>query len=233
MNSKTPGPVADPDPTAWSASRRHGRRNLALIALGGAGGLAWSASLRGWMAQLAGAESEFTWLGTFLLILLPGVFVGGLLGWAQSLRESGGRRGWRLLAFAPVLFALAIADPRNFSALLATGTGGGALGVVAIGLLGGYALAPRGPAWSRVAAGTFAVAGIIGSAFITSGVLSPGTAHGAWVAGYLPSLLLVLCVACSIPHRPVLTDRVGGCGPEHRPDRQEGRADGAADCAII
>ena len=64
-------------------------RSLRLIALGGICGLAWSASLRGWMTQLAGTESSFTWTGTFLLVLLPGVLVGGLLGWAEALRQSG------------------------------------------------------------------------------------------------------------------------------------------------
>ena len=34
-------------------------RSLRLIALGGICGLAWSASLRGWMTQLAGTESSF------------------------------------------------------------------------------------------------------------------------------------------------------------------------------
>lgn len=126
--------------------------NLRLITVGGVCGLAWSASLRGWMAQLAGAESSFSWLGTFLLVLLPGVLVGGLLGWAESLRRSGGRRRWRWPAFAPVLFALAIADPK-FTTLIHTGMGG-----------------------------------------------------GAWAAIYLPSLLLVLCMACSIPHRPLPTE---------------------------
>ena len=181
-------------------------RSLGLIALGGICGLAWSASLRGWMTQLAGAESSFTWTGTFLLVLLPGVLVGGLLGWGEALRQLGGRRRWQWLALAPALFLIALADPQIFSALIQTGFGGGAIGVVLVGLLGGYALAPRGPAWSRVAAGIFAMAGIAISGFMTSGVQPIATAHGAWAAVYLPSLLLVFCVACSIPHRP-LPDR--------------------------
>jgi hypothetical protein len=158
------------------------------------------------MTQLAGAESSFTWTGTFLLVLLPGVLVDGLLGWGEALRQLGGRRRWQWLALAPALFLIALADPQIFSALIQTGFGGGAIGVVLVGLLGGYALAPRGPAWSRVAAGIFAMAGIAISGFMTSGVQPIATAHGAWAAVYLPSLLLVFCVACSIPHRP-LPDR--------------------------
>ena len=98
-------------------------RSLRLIALGGICGLAWSASLRGWMTQLAGTESSFTWTGTFLLVLLPGVLVGGLLGWAEALRQSCGHRRWRWVALAPALFIIALADPQNFTALIQTGMG--------------------------------------------------------------------------------------------------------------
>lgn len=186
-------------------SVRPAHRNLRLVVLGGVCGLAWSASLRGWMIQLAGVESKFTWVGTFVLVLLPGVVVGALLGWAESIRQSGGSRRWRWLALAPALFAVAIADPKNFTALIETGMGGGALGVVLVGLLGGYALAPRGPAWPRALAGIIAMAGIVLSALMTSGVQPLSTAHGGWAAVHLSSLLLVLCLACSIPHRPVPT----------------------------
>ena len=94
--------------------------SLRLIALGG---LAWSASLRGWMTQLAGTESSFTWTGTFLHVLLPGVLVGGLLGWAEALRQSCGHRRWRWVALAPALFIIALTDPQNFTALIQTGMG--------------------------------------------------------------------------------------------------------------
>lgn len=171
---------------------------------GGVLGLAWSASLRGWMVQLAGPDSTFTWWGTFALILLPGVLVGGLLGWAEYLRRCGGRRWWRWLAMSPVLFSVALADPKNFTALITTGLGGGAIGVVLIALLGGYALAPRGRAWSRALTGALAVTLIIAAGLITTSVQPLATPRGAWTALYLPSLLLVLCGACSIPHRPVL-----------------------------
>lgn len=33
--------------------------------LGAIGGIAWAASLRGWMVEIAGSESAFDWVGTF------------------------------------------------------------------------------------------------------------------------------------------------------------------------
>src|SRR5262249_8735129 len=36
----------------------------------------------------------FTWLGTFLGVILPGGVAGALIGWAEHLRRKGGRRGW-------------------------------------------------------------------------------------------------------------------------------------------
>jgi hypothetical protein len=115
------------------------------------------------MTQLAGTESSFTWTGTFLLVLLPGVLVGGLLGWAEALRQSGdiaAGGGWlsrRRCSSSPS--PIRRTSPPSFKP-----EWGGALGVVLVGLLGGYALAPRGPAWSRVGAGIFAMAGIAAAA---------------------------------------------------------------------
>jgi hypothetical protein len=113
--------------------------------------------LRGWMVQIAGNESTFSWLGTFALILLPGIVVGALLGWAEYLRRTralwGRRQRW--LVASPLLLASALLDPKIFQALITSGTGGGALGVVIIGLPGGYALSHRGRLWSRMVSGLF------------------------------------------------------------------------------
>ena len=68
------------------------------VLVGGLCGLAWAAGLRGFMAQIAGPEPSVDWVGTFGWILVPGIGVGALLGWAEHLRTSGGRRGWRWLA---------------------------------------------------------------------------------------------------------------------------------------
>jgi hypothetical protein len=178
-------------------------RGIGMIAVGGACGLAWAASLRGWMVQIAGKDSSFSWLGTFALILLPGAVVGALLGWAEYLRRTqrlwGRRQRW--LVASPLLLAGALLDPEIFHALITTGAGGGAIGVVMIGLLGGYALARRGPRWSRIVAGLLALIFIIGASQIGAEQAPLSTAHGAWVAVQVVSLLVVLCMACSIPHR--------------------------------
>ena len=107
------------------------------VLVGGLCGLAWTAGLRGFMAQVAGPESGVDWAGTFGWILIPGIAVGGLLGWAEHLRSSGGRREWRWLALAPLLFwPSCSADPRPAVDLRGRG-GGGAIGVSLYGLLGG------------------------------------------------------------------------------------------------
>jgi hypothetical protein len=48
------------------------------VLVGGLCGLAWAAGFRGWMAQLVGAESSYSWL-TVVLVLLPGTAIGLLL----------------------------------------------------------------------------------------------------------------------------------------------------------
>ena len=68
---------------------------MRLTVIGAIAGLSWAAALRSYMAQLAGPLSHVDWLGTFVLILLPGVLVGAALGWAEHLRRTGGGRGWR------------------------------------------------------------------------------------------------------------------------------------------
>jgi hypothetical protein len=47
-----------------------------LVVSGAVVGLTCAAALRGWMVQMAGAESAFHWYGTFALILAPGLCVG-------------------------------------------------------------------------------------------------------------------------------------------------------------
>lgn len=73
----------------------------ALVILGGPCGLAWAAGLRGFMAQITDVSSV-SWSGTFGYVLLPGIVIGVLLGWAEHLRRTGGRRGWRWLALSPL-----------------------------------------------------------------------------------------------------------------------------------
>jgi hypothetical protein len=114
----------------------------AKLMIGGACGLTWATGLRGLMAQVAGQESTVSWISTFGFILMPGVVVGVLLGWAEHLRTTGGRPGWRWLALSPFLFAFF--NPA-------------AVAVALIGTAGGHAVSRRGPLWTRIASGLFAV----------------------------------------------------------------------------
>jgi len=185
-----------------------------LLAIGGVCGLAWAAGLRGFMAELAGSDSTVAWYGTFAQILLPGLSTGVLLGWAEHIRRTGGRRGWRWLATAPLAFTIAVfVSPDVFKAvangqpLLSGGIGGGAIAVPLFGMAGGYALSGRGPLWSRIVLGVVAVAPIPAWAF-ASPAFGPefalATPRGAWLALLCTSYMATSHHACTIPHRPVL-----------------------------
>jgi hypothetical protein len=56
---------------------------IRLILQGAILGLAWAASLRGFMMALAGPDSTFSFTGTSGIIIPAGVAVGALLGWAE------------------------------------------------------------------------------------------------------------------------------------------------------
>lgn len=176
------------------------------IVVGGVCGLAWACGLRGFMAQVAGSESEVTWSGTFAWILAPGLAVGLMLGWAEHLRRSGGRRGWRWLALAPLVLASVLlpglTDPANF---LAEGIGGGALAVPLFGMAGGYAMSRRGRVAVRAACGLLALVPIPVWVVVTLAQGSAISAETTWVAFYFWSLLATLALASSIPHQPIVT----------------------------
>ena len=150
---------------------------LPLLALGGLVGLAWAAGLRGFMAQIAGSESEVTWVGTFAWILLPGVVTGMLLAWAEHLRRTGRGRRRRWLALAPLTFAAVLVpgliDPATF---LAAGVGGGALGVPLMAMAGGYALSGRGRVRARGACALVALSAVPIWALTVPGFGGPGLA---------------------------------------------------------
>jgi hypothetical protein len=183
--------------------------------LGAAIGIAWMAALRGWMAELAGGSSEFDWLGTFALILLPGAVVGGLLGLADHARRTGGRAGWRWLALAPLILGVAPQPaPGAFEQLITTGIGGAAIGVALFGIVAGFAVSRRGPLWLRIVCGVLALAFTAAAALMSLG-LEPAD-YGAiadldlepretWVAVTVVSLMIVFAFACSIPHRRIVT----------------------------
>lgn len=185
---------------------RGGESALPLLVVGGVCGLAWAASLRGFMSQIAATDSTVSWLGTFGWILLPGVITGALLAWAEHLRRIGGRRGWRWLALAPLSFAsvllTGLTDPGS---MFEGGIGGGAIGVPLYAMAGGVAISRRGPVWARIACGVLFLTMIPIWALTVTSFGGPGlaldTARGAWVALYYWSLLVVLALACAVPHR--------------------------------
>lgn len=172
-----------------------------LVATGTACGFAWSAALRGWMAQFAGsAESTFTWYGTFGLQVAPGAVVGAAFGYAEYRRRTGGAPStW--LTLAPLVFLTALTVPWIFRALITSGIGGGAIGVTGFGLAGGYALSGRGRAWARRGCGLLALLGVALMAVMAGEVVPLDTAHGLWVGLLAASLMALLCVACAIPQR--------------------------------
>lgn len=177
--------------------------------LGAIGGVAWAASLRGWMVQIAGGESEFDWLGTFALILLPGALVGLMLGLADYARRTGGRRGWRWLAAAPVLFAVAPQlQPGALEMLLSTGIGGASIGIALLGILGGFAVSGRGPLWVRIVLGLVAAVLVAAGGIASFGFDLPVAAdwepRQVWAGVLFVSLMIVFVFACALPHRRVI-----------------------------
>jgi hypothetical protein len=176
-----------------------------LLVVGGVCGLAWAAGLRGFMTQVAGAESEIQWVGTFVWILLPGVLIGTLLGWAEYRRRVGLTRGRRWLIWCPLLFAaILLSDPFHFGEIFEDGVGGGAIGVPIYAIAGGYAMGGRGRKWIRILFGIF-VATAIPIWALTAAAINPdlalSTPRGAWCALYYWSFLAVFMFACTIPQR--------------------------------
>jgi hypothetical protein len=197
--------------------RRTGRPLAAPVLLGAVGGLAWAAGLRTFMSEVAGPDSGASWMGTFGWILGPGLVMGVLLGWAESLRRAGGRGGWRWLALSPLLFAgVLVGGLAHPSTMFSGGVGGGAIGVPVLGMLGGFALSGRGPRWARALCGTVSLGAIpvwaLVAGTVSGGRLAVDTPRGAWAALLYYALLAVLALGSSIPHRPVampsmITDR--------------------------
>lgn len=213
------GPITGVRTTADGAgsvphdSGRSSARTSVLV--GAVCGLAWASGLRGLMAEIAGSASTVEWHGTFVGVLLPGVVTGVLLGWAEHLRVTGGRPGWRWLALAPLSFPLAVfTTPGQITALLEQALGGGALAVAAIGMLGGYALSGRGPRWGRALAAILPLASVPAWGLMAAQVGGPDVAvhmpRGAWIALFYFSFLATLALAAATPHRPVVVSTSPG-----------------------
>jgi hypothetical protein len=193
--------VARPADTTQSA----GHSRLYYLLVGGICGLAWSVGLRGFMTQVAGAATEFLWVGTYLWIVLPGVIIGTLLGLAEYRRHAGLTRGRRWLIWSPLLFAaVLLSDPLHFGEIFDDGVGGGAIGVPLFAIAGGYAIGGRGRRWSRILCGVL-VATAIPIWALTAARINPdlalNTPRGAWCALFYWSFLGVFMLACAIPQQ--------------------------------
>jgi hypothetical protein len=126
------------------------RDRIRFIGIGAVIGIAWAASLRGFMQQLAGPTSTFSFGGTFGIIIPAGTATGALLGWAEYQRRIG--RPYPPLIAAPLLIAI----------VPTVGTGqldGGPIGLALGAMVGGYAVSGRGPLWARIVAAVIGFAG--------------------------------------------------------------------------
>ncbi|SFR85763.1 hypothetical protein SAMN04487846_0015 [Microbacterium sp. cf046] len=203
------------------------RRVTATVALGALCGLAWAASFRAVMSEFAGYGSTVSWLDTFAAILLPGVIVGGLLGWAHTIRLRGGRPGWRWLGAAPAVFAIApMLLPDAIVAFVTQGLGGGAVAVALLAIGGGFATSGRGRLWARILCGVISALLIVGVTLATFGIAGPRLAvtepRGVWVALLAFSLLVLLAIASSIPFRPVIEAQPDDGVPVAASERRDG-----------
>jgi hypothetical protein len=192
------------------------------VLVGAVLGLAWAAAFRGFMAEIAGGASRFEWYGTFVGVLAAGVIAGALLGLAEYFRRTGGRRGWRWLALAPLAFTVQpLTMEGAFEALFTQGLGGGAIAIPLIGIAGGFAVSGRGWIWARVLCGLLTIAFLVAIALTVPAVggtrLVLDQPRGAWVATLAVTCVVVLCLASSIPFRRVVPVRdapvAGGATP--------------------
>jgi hypothetical protein len=207
------GHPPDPHTAPTRSSLTLGR--IRLILLGAVIGLAWAASLRGFMMVLAGPDSTFTFTGTFGIIIPTGIIVGALLGWAEHQRRTGTQ--YPILILAPLLIGII---PN-----LAAGPDPGPIGLALLAMAGGYAVSGRGPLWTRIVAGIVNLAGIAVTFLAPKPYpdLSYTTPHGAWFDTLAASLGVTLALACSIPmRRPDTSHNPAGQTsaadmPDHRP----------------
>src|SRR5690606_33853618 len=116
--------------------------------------------------------------------------------------RAGGAPRWRLLALSPALFAVApMLTPGALEALLTTGLGGGAVAVVIIGLLGGFALGDIGQRVLRLVAGVLAAT--LGAGVAVAPLFAGTGPREFWGVALAASLLPILAWTCAIPFRRV------------------------------
>jgi hypothetical protein len=179
-------------------------------AVGALAGLAWAAALRAFMWEVAGDEAGADWAGTFAWVLLPGLVIGALLGWAEHRRWSGPVPARRWLIWSPMLFvAVLLQNPLDLLGGFEGGIGLAAVAVPAICMLGGYAIGGRGPLWIRAVGGLVLLSTIPIWALTATDVggssMSLTDPHGAWAAVLYWGLLATFSMAAAIPHRAPVT----------------------------
>ncbi len=182
-------------PRAWQAA-----------AIGGLAGLAWAASLRAFMWEVAGDEAGVDFAGTFVWVLLPGSLIGALLAWGEWRRWSGGIPHQRWLVWSPMLFAAILpSDPSFLWEGFEGGIGLAAVAVPAMCMAGGYGIAGRGPTWLRTLGALVALAALPAWGLAAADVGGPAMAldnpHGGWAAVLYWSLLASFALAAAVPHR--------------------------------
>ncbi len=148
-------------------------------------------------------------------LLLPGGVIGALLGSAEGCRRSRPVPHRRWLIWTPMLFALALLqDLGDLLAGFDGGIGIAAVAVPAVCMAGGYGIAGRGPAWSRVMGLLVLLAAVPIWALTAEDVADPsmalGDPHGAWGAVLYWGLLATFSLAASLPHRRPGSGGVGG-----------------------
>ncbi len=185
-------------PAAWQA-----------VGIGALAGLAWAASLRAFMTEVAGEDSAVSWSGTFVWVLLPGTVIGALLAWAEWRRWAGDVPHRRWLVWSPMLFAAILLSDPLFFLDPEGGVGLATIAVPAMCMLGGYAVAGHGAAWVRVVCGLVLASSIPLWALTAEDVGGPAMAvtnpRGAWAAVLYWSLLATFALAAAVPHRRPVT----------------------------
>jgi hypothetical protein len=175
--------------------------------VGGLAGLTWAAGFRGYMSALAGPESEVTWYGTVVGVLAPATAVGALFGWAEHRLRTGQDLPYRrAIAAAPVVIGIVpLTKPGALATLKENGQGSAAGGVALAAIGGGYALAGRGPTWTRIVTGILATAVAVGTAAsvptIAGQRLSLTKPQGALTAILGAASVLTFALAASVPFR--------------------------------
>ncbi len=160
------------------------------------------------MAEIPGpGASVFGWYATFVGVLLGGVIVGALLGWAEYLRRTGGRPHWRLLALSPLVLGVLPLTVPGAIAQLSRGIGTAGMAVALLGIGLGYGVSGRGSLVGRILAGgaslVAALALVLATTVISDGRVTVTDPRGAWTMVLGLTSILTLGLAASIPFRPV------------------------------